>query len=66
MSIIDVANAAGYDTVWISNQVQYGLADTPITTIASEAKQQIWLHDKVWTFKRWQISLICQIIMMKN
>ena len=51
VSIIDVANAAGYDTVWLSNQVQYGLADTPITTIASEAKQQIWLHDKVGHLK---------------
>ena len=51
VSIIDVANAAGYDTVWVSNQVQYGLADTPITVIASEAKQQIWLHDKVGHLK---------------
>ena len=51
VSIIDIANASGYDTVWLSNQVQYGLADTPITTIASEAKQQIWLHDKVGHLK---------------
>ena len=46
-SLVEVANAAGYQTVWISNQAQYGLADTPITAIASEAKQQIWLRDKV-------------------
>lgn len=51
VSIVDVANAAGYDTVWLSNQVQYGFADTPITAIASEAKQQIWLHDKVGHLK---------------
>ena len=50
-SLIEVANAAGYQTVWISNQVQYGLADTPITAIASEAKQQIWLRDKVGHLK---------------
>lgn len=50
-SLIDIANAAGYDTVWLSNQVQYGLADTPITVIASSAKQQIWLHDKVGHLK---------------
>lgn len=51
VSIIDIANAVGYETVWLSNQVQYGLADTPITTIASEAKQQIWVHDKVGHLK---------------
>jgi len=50
-SLIEVANAAGYDTAWISNQVQYGLADTPITAIASEAKQQVWLRDKVGHMK---------------
>lgn len=50
-SLVEVANAAGYNTVWISNQVQYGLADTPITAIASEAKQQIWLRDKVGHMK---------------
>ena len=50
-SLIDIANAAGYDTVWISNQVQYGLADTPITAIASSAKHQVWLHDKVGHLK---------------
>lgn len=51
VSIIDIANAVGYETVWLSNQVQYGLADTPITTVASEAKQQIWVHDKVGHLK---------------
>lgn len=51
VSIIDIANAVGYETVWLSNQVQYGLADTPITTIASEAKQRIWVHDKVGHLK---------------
>ena len=50
-SLIDIANAAGYDTVWLSNQVQYGLADTPITAIASSAKHQVWLHDKVGHLK---------------
>lgn len=51
VSIIDVANAAGYDTVWLSNQVQYGFADTPITAIAAEAKQQIFIHDRVGSMK---------------
>lgn len=50
-SLIDIANAAGYDTVWLSNQVQYGFADTPITAIASSAKQQVWLHNKVGHLK---------------
>lgn len=47
ISLVDIANAAGYDTVWLSNQVQYGFADTPVTAIAADAKQQIWIHDKI-------------------
>ena len=43
-SIIEVANLAGYDTVWLSNQVQYGAWDTPITIIANEANQQKWIN----------------------
>lgn len=51
VSIIEAANAAGYDTVWLSNQVQYGLADTPITSIAADSKQQVWIRDKVGHLK---------------
>lgn len=47
VSIIEMAKAAGYHTAWISNQVQYSAWDTPITVIASEAEQQIWLNKNV-------------------
>lgn len=37
VSILEVAEAVGYETAWLSNQVKYGAWDTPITVIASEA-----------------------------
>lgn len=47
VSLLEVAQAAGYDTAWISNQVQYSAWDTPITVIASEAKHQMWFNKNV-------------------
>lgn len=46
-SIIEIAEAAGYETAWLSNQVQYSAWDTPITVIASEADQQSWINRNV-------------------
>lgn len=46
-SIIEVANLAGYDTVWLSNQVQYSAWDTPITIIADGANQQKWINSNL-------------------
>lgn len=52
-SIIEVAEAAGYKTYWLSNQAKYGVCDTPITTIASISDKQHWLNvnsgDKLFT-----------------
>ncbi|MBQ6913172.1 MAG: phosphoethanolamine transferase, partial [Acidaminococcaceae bacterium] len=47
VSLIDVANAAGYQTVWLSNQMRYGLWDTPVTVIAGAAGRQIWINSHV-------------------
>lgn len=47
VSIIEVAKAAGFHTVWLSNQVQYSAWDTPITVIASEADEQHWINKNV-------------------
>lgn len=47
VSLLEVAKAAGYNTAWISNQVQYSAWDTPITIIASEADQQRWFNKNV-------------------
>lgn len=44
VSLIDVANAAGYQTVWLSNQVRFGSWGTPITVIAGAASRQIWIN----------------------
>ena len=49
VSLIEVANALNFDTVWISNQTRYSLADNPITVIASSAKQQIWNNNSAET-----------------
>lgn len=45
ISLLEVAEAAGFETVWVSNQVKYSAWDTPITVIADEANQQFW-HNK--------------------
>lgn len=41
-SLIEAAKAAGFHTVWISNQVRFSAWDTPTTIIASEADEQYW------------------------
>lgn len=47
VSLLEIAEAVGYDTAWISNQVKYGAWDTPVTVIASEANQQVWLNNNL-------------------
>lgn len=44
VSVLEVAEAAGFETVWLSNQVKYSAWDTPVTSIASEANQQKWMN----------------------
>ena len=44
LSLIEVAKAAGFRTIWLSNQARYGAFDTPISVIASEADEQVWLN----------------------
>lgn len=45
-SLMEVAKAAGYDTVWLSNQRHYGAWDTPVAEIASTADYQVWLNER--------------------
>lgn len=49
-SILDVAKAAGYQTVWISNQTQYGTWDNPLSVLASAADQQIFINRHINSF----------------
>ena len=44
VSVLEVAEAAGFETVWLSNQVKYSAWDTPVISIASEANQQKWIN----------------------
>ena len=45
ISLFEAVEIAGFDTAWISNQFKFAVHDTPITIIADEANQQIWLNE---------------------
>ena len=47
LTLIEAAKAAGFHTVWLSNQVRYGAWDTPTSVIADEADEQVWLNGHV-------------------
>lgn len=46
-SLLEVAEAVDFDTVWLSNQVKYSAWDTPLTFIADEANQQKWINSNI-------------------
>lgn len=46
-SIIDVAKAAGYRTIWLSNQSHYGIYDTPISVIADSADEKLFIEHNI-------------------
>ena len=46
-SIVEAANAAGYETYWISNQRKFGAWDTPVAEIGSTAQHQKWMNGRV-------------------
>lgn len=46
-SILEILNAAGYETWWISTQVQFGAWDTPVSVIANFADEQRWLSGQI-------------------
>lgn len=52
LSIIDVAKKAGFETVWLSNQMRYGKFDSPTTIIAESADKQIWENDNIGIYTR--------------
>jgi glucan phosphoethanolaminetransferase (alkaline phosphatase superfamily) len=44
LNIIDLANAAGFNTHWISNQGVMGNHDTPVSSIARKAHHRVFLN----------------------
>ena len=46
-SIVEIANAAGYEVSWLSNQNMYGIWDAPTTVIANEASRQVWINKAI-------------------
>ncbi len=53
ISLIEAAKAAGFKTIWISNQKKFGMFDTPITIVAGESDQQMWLNEKSLEGQNW-------------
>lgn len=47
LSIVDMAKAAGFKTIWLSNQVHYGTFDTPTSVIADAADEQVFLNQNI-------------------
>ena len=45
LSIVEVARAAGYRTFWLSNQGKNGISDTPVSVIAHDAEERVFLND---------------------
>ena len=52
MSIIDIAKKAGFETIWLSNQMRYGQFDSPTTIIAESTDKQIWTNSHVGMYTR--------------
>ena len=47
VSLVETAKAAGYQVIWLSNQVHYGAWDTPISVIADAADKQIFINRNI-------------------
>lgn len=48
-SLIELANASGYETYWISNQVKLSAWDTPVTLMASTANHKTFINTNFGT-----------------
>ena len=48
-SITEMATAAGFDTLWISNQQRFDTYDTPITAIANSAQHRVYINNYIGT-----------------
>lgn len=64
VSVIELANSAGYDTYWFSNQVKCGAWDTPTSVVADAAKRNSWLNKNLGATtktNRYDIDLIGEL-----
>lgn len=60
VTLLEAAEAAGFETVWLSKQTRFGVWGTPITNIAEEANQQVWIADspKVESMTGYDLDLV--------
>lgn len=68
-NVVSLANTAGYDTIWISNQGFVGKFDTPVTRIALRSKQQFFLKEGNSSSKNtddFELASILDSVMKKN
>lgn len=61
ISLVDVARAAGFKVVWLSNQAQYGVYETPISVIADAADEKIFISDRVGSTRFYDGALIKEL-----
>ena len=50
-TLIEAAKAAGFHTIYLSNQGKLGLYSTPLVAIASECDEAVWLHPQQFLSK---------------
>lgn len=62
LNIIDLANLAGFDTFWLSNQGYLGEWDTPITKIAKHSKNTYFLSNDVYEKKKSDANLVRKFV----
>ena len=60
-SIIDVANKAGYETWWFSNQGRYGEYDSIVTMIAKGADHTYWSDDSYLFSDKYDMILMDEL-----
>lgn len=57
-SLVEMVKAAGYKVVWLSNQAQYGVYETPTSVIADAADEKIFISDRVGSSRYYDGALI--------
>jgi heptose-I-phosphate ethanolaminephosphotransferase len=50
-SIIELLNAGGYETYWISNQKSLGVYETQTSVVAGSARHIIYINDRISSWK---------------
>lgn len=66
LNIIDLANLAGFDTYWLSNQGYFGPWDTSTTIVAKRAKENYFLLKDRTMAKKTDTNLVKKFVEIYN